>query len=104
MGSTQSMVKARESPDNIRTGDIFVQKDEDELLYRFEGSDEEYVEMFAEDRATRSPNDTSLLRPFMTNFFHDIYKRKPSLAILHMYNAYVSIIGHIWRSMLTLRV
>merc|ERR1719282_728030 len=87
MGSTVSMVQARESPDSIRTGDIFVQKEEGGLLYRFEGSDEEYVEMFAEERAARSPNDTTLLRPLMTNFFHDIYKRKPSLAILHMYNA-----------------
>jgi len=79
-------VAARPSPDSIRTGDVYV-TGEDGYEHRFEGTDEEFVEKYWEYTNKYPLNDVSLWRPFVPRFQHDMFKRKPSLAVLHMYNA-----------------
>lgn len=87
MGARYS-VAAVPSPDEIRTGDVFV-KNENGAYQRFEGTDEEYVELFVEQNVLKnSLHSRNILRPALSRFDHEALKRKPSLATLQLYTGY----------------
>lgn len=83
-----SSISSVETPDSIRTQDVFV-KDEQGNLKRFEGSDTEFVEAFYDYEIANPSRKSSFLRPHNTRFDHNSYQRKPSFAILSYYAACV---------------
>lgn len=89
MNKLEEACRAVESPDSIRTGDVFVEKEKGNLR-RFEGNDVDYVEAFAEHILEHHPHKrASFWQPTTSNLDLSAYRRKPSFAILSFYAACV---------------